>query len=101
MSDYDCLDSVTRTPDYLKDPDATVDYEFTWGVELNGDTIETSTFLLPDGLTSVSTTVTDSTATIFVSGGAQGGIYRVTNRIVTAAGRTMDKTITVLVSEPQ
>lgn len=84
-------------PDIEKDPDSTTDIPFNWALDLNGDTISTSSFVLPDGLTSVSTSSTTTTATIFVSGGSEGRVYRVTNRIVTAGGRTWDWTKRVLV----
>lgn len=100
MSDY----GITCEPviaDYIKDPESTTDFPgaFNWAVQLNGDTISSSTFSLPDGLTSVSTSNTDTAANIFVSGGSPGGVYRITNRIVTDGGRTWDKTIYVLVQE--
>lgn len=99
MTDY-CSSVCPRyRPDYTKDPDATEDYEFNWAPNLDGDTISTSTFSLPDGLTSVSTSNTTTTATIFVSGGSAGCVYRVTNRVVTAGGRTRDRTIIILVDE--
>lgn len=99
MSDYDSCVVSSRHPDYVKDPDSTEDYRFNWTLELDGDTILTSTFFLPDGLTEVSSSNTTTTATIFVSGGSVGTIYRITNRITTAGGRTKDKTIRVLVDE--
>lgn len=85
------------SPDVVKDPDSTEDYQFNWAPKLDGDTIIASTFLLPDGLTSVSTSNTTTTATIFVSGGSQGRVYRITNRVTTAGGRTWDRTMRVLV----
>lgn len=99
MSDYGSCFDPCSPPDFEKDPDATEDYEFLWGPDLNGDTIATSTFLLPDGMTQASSSNTDTTATIFVSGGSRGVTYRVTNRITTAGGRTRDKTIRIKVSE--
>lgn len=99
MSDYDSCVVSSRHPDYVKDPDSTEDFQFNWKPELGGDTISASTFLLPDGLTEVSSSYTPTTATIFVSGGSVGTIYRITNRITTAGGRTKDKTIRVLVDE--
>lgn len=98
MADYG-IDAAYYPPDYVKDPDSTVDYQFKWSGELDGDTISTSTFLLPDGLTQVSVSNTTTTATIFVSGGTEHQSYRITNRITTAGGRTFDKTIRVLIAE--
>jgi hypothetical protein len=53
-------------------------------------------FLLPDGLTEVSSSNTTTTATIFVSGAECGRTYRITCRYTTAGGRTRDKTIRVI-----
>jgi hypothetical protein len=98
MTDYGILGS-DGSPDFLKDPDSVEDYEFNWIGELNGDTISTSSFLLPDGLTQVSASNTTTTATVFVSGGSSGHTYRITNRIVTAGGRTHDSTYRVYVMD--
>lgn len=94
--------SWSRTPiayDVEKDPDETIDFEFNWKAFLGSDTISASTFVLPDGLTSVSTSNTPKTATIFVSGGTACASYRITNRITTVGGRTKDKTIRVRVRD--
>jgi hypothetical protein len=87
--------------DYNQDPDSILDYEFAWAAKLNGDTIATSAFIFEDGLAEASSSNTDTTTTVFINaaGGGLGGIYRVTNRITTAGGRTMDKTIRILISE--
>lgn len=97
-TDYNSCLSLQVQPDFTKDPDETLDFPFNWKPELYGDTIFTSTFLLPDGLTLVSQSNTTNTATPFLSGGNLGVIYRVTNRIVTVGGRTRDKTINILVT---
>lgn len=101
MSDYGecCSSSSCGTPDFLKDPDSTEDFAFNWVMDLGGDTISSSTFSLPDGLTEVSTASTESVTQIFVSGGDCGQTYRITNRVVTTGGRTFDKTIRVYVRE--
>ncbi len=95
MSDYGA-EVNCKPPDYEQDPDSTLDYPFNWASDLNGDTIDTSTFILPDGGTEASSSNTDTTATIFLSGVMCGVVHRVTNRIVTVGGRTMDKTIRVI-----
>ena len=99
MSDYGALEASGYQPDFTKDPNDTIDFPFNWKPELYGDTIATSEFILPDGLTEVSSSNTTTTATIFVSGGSAGTIYRITNRIVTTGGRTRDRTSYVLVQE--
>jgi hypothetical protein len=99
MSDYDGCTLSGYQPDFTKDPDSTVDFPFNWKPELNGDTIFSSEFLLPDGMTLVSQSNDATTATPFVSGGSLGLIYRLTNRIVTVGGRTYDKTAYVLIAQ--
>jgi len=99
MTDYCSTLVQQHQPSFEKDPDETLDFPFNWKPELNGDTIFTSTFLLPDGLTQVSSANTSDTATIFVSGGSSDVIYRITNRITTVGGRTRDRTIRVLVTD--
>ena len=81
----------------LKDPDAVLDYSINWAPWLpDGDTIATSTWIVtgPDSTlaedsSSKSTTVT----TVWLSGGTLGLSYTVTNRVVTTAGRTDDRSI--------
>lgn len=98
-TDYGVCAAYPYQPDFVKDPDSTVDFPFNWKAELGADTIFTSEFLLPDGLTLVSESNTTNTATPFVSGGSVGLIYRIVNRITTIGGRTYDKTAYVLVAE--
>lgn len=98
---YDYGDPVSDgyAPDFEKDPNSVEDFAFNWVMDLNGDSITSSSFELPDGLTQVSI-ANDATKTqIFVSGGARGQTYRITNRIVTSGGRTFDKTIRIYVKE--
>ena len=99
MSDYGSCCSDTYQIFDEKDPDATLDYQFNWASELQEDLIDTSTFLLPDGMTEVSSSNTDQTATIFVSGGTPCRVYRITNRITTLGGRSMDQTIYIKIRE--
>lgn len=96
MSDYGEYEGSCGAPDFEIDPDATDDYQFNLAPELDGDTISSVDFLLPDGLTEVSSSNTTTTATIFVSGAQRGQVYRITCRYVTAGGRTRDKTIRVI-----
>jgi hypothetical protein len=99
MSDYGSHTSRSVQIFAEKDPDATEDYAFNWASWLDGDVIESSIFLLPDGLTEVSSSFTSSKATIFVSGGSACGVYRITNRITTTGLRTQDKTIYIRIKE--
>jgi hypothetical protein len=82
----------------LKDPQAELDYGFDWGSWLDGDTIADSIWIADSGITVESDVFTDTTTTVWLSGGTLGCAYNVTNRITTAAGRTDDRTLLVQVS---
>jgi hypothetical protein len=99
MSDYDEIGTPTCPADVEKDPDATIKLTFHWAAQLAGETISTSDFVLPDGLTEGTNSGTGSIRATLVSGGSLDTKYRVTNRITTSGGRTLDQTKVVLVRE--
>lgn len=78
---------------YLKDPNATKDYGIDWATWLAGDTIQTSTWLVPAGLTNSNPSNTSTTTTVWLSGGTLGETYTVTNRVTTTGGRTEDESL--------
>ena len=84
---------------FLKDPSAILDYQNDWSDWLGTDTIATSTWTVPTGLTKVSDTNTTTTATIWLSGGTAGMSYTAVNRITTAGGRTEDRSLSFTVVE--
>ncbi len=96
MSDYGSYSGACGPVDAEIDPDATDDFEFNFAGDLDGDTIATVEFLLPDGLVQEDVSNNDTTATIFVSGAQCGRTYRITCRYTTAGGRSRDKTIRVI-----
>lgn len=73
-----------------KDPNAVLDYTVDWEDWLGSDTISSSDWIVSDGITEDSASDTNTTATIWLSGGTAGRTYTITNRIVTAGGRTQD-----------
>lgn len=83
---------------FTKDPNAVLDFAINWTTWLNGDTIATSTFTVPSGITKDSQSNSTTIATVWLSGGTEGQAYDVLNRITTAGGRTEDKTIMIYVS---
>jgi hypothetical protein len=83
---------------YEKDPSAVLDYQVNWATWLGTDTISTSTWTVTTGLTKDSDTNTTTTATAWLSGGTAGRTYTVTNRIVTAGGRTDERSFQVKVT---
>lgn len=86
---------------FQKDPNATLDYKRDWAVWLApfGDTILTSAWIVPAGLTKGTDTSTSTTATVWLSGGTAGQSYDVVNRVVTTQGRTDDRTMQIVVRE--
>lgn len=85
---------------FVKDPDSKLDYKIDWAAWLGGsDTISTSTWTVPDGITKASDTNDDNSTTIWVSGGIAGNDYNLVNHIVTAADREADRTIRIQVRE--
>lgn len=76
-----------------KDPDEVLDYTIDWTARLAGDTIAASTWVVPAGITKDSDSFTTTGTVIWLSAGAIGEAYELTNRIDTAGGRTMDQTV--------
>jgi hypothetical protein len=84
---------------FYKDPNANLDYQIDWSSWLGSDTISSSAWTVQSGLTKGSDSKTDTTTTVWLSGGTAGQTYRVTNRVVTAGGRTDDRSFWVVVEE--
>ncbi len=84
---------------FTKDPNAVLDYSVDWSRWLDGDTIATSVWTVPSGLTKVSDTSTTTKTTAWLSGGTADQSYTVTNRITTTGGRTEDRSFIVKVEE--
>lgn len=84
---------------YTKDPDAVLDYVFDWSSFLGADTITSVSWGIPAGITSVTTSNTTTTATIWLSGGTLNTRYAIRNRIITTGGRTNDRTIYIKVRD--
>ena len=79
-----------------KDPDEVLDYLLDWSARIpNGDAIATSTWTVPSGITKDSDSHTETTTTIWLSGGTLDETYALTNRITTTGGRTMDQTVSI------
>jgi len=82
-----------------KDPDDVADYQVDWAAFLGTDTITTSTWIVPDGLTKNSDGKSSTATTIWLSGGTGGALYLLVNRIVTAGGRTYDQSVKLKVKD--
>lgn len=84
---------------FAKDPDAVLDYSVDWARWLSGDEIATSEWIVGSGLTKASETNSPTKTTVWISGGAAGQSYSVTNRITTTGGRTEDRSFMIRVEE--
>jgi hypothetical protein len=83
------------------DPQDKKDYTVNWASRLaDAETITTSTWTVPTGITQPvgsPATNTTTTATIWLTGGTAGVHYKVTNHVVTSQGREYDWSIVVQV----
>ncbi len=87
---------------FIKDPDAVLDFGHDWSDWLtdNGsDTIASSSWIVPDGITKDSSTNDTTTTTVWLSGGVDKARYTLVNRIVTVGGRTDDYTMIIKIKE--
>ena len=96
---------------FTKDPNAVLDYVFDWAASTNGtgssdwlataETISTKTITSTTGITVDSSSITDSntSVTVWLSGGTAGADYDIACKIVTSASRTDERTITIMVRE--
>lgn len=82
---------------FIKDPSAVLDYAFDWSDWLaSGETISSVVVTVPTGITKDSNTNTTTVVTVWLSGGTDETEYAVACKIVTSAGRTDERTITIL-----
>ncbi len=82
-----------------KDPNDIADYALSWATHLGADTITSSSWILPVGITADDDSSTGTTATVRLSGGTAGQNYEITNRVVTASGQQFDCSIRIYVRE--
>lgn len=82
--------------DHKKDPDATLDWIFDWTPWLGEfETITDAIFITDPGIVVTAYAHTSKTATVWLSGGTEGQVYRVTNRVTTTDGRIDDRSFTL------
>jgi len=83
---------------YIKDPQSVLDYGFDWSDWLDtDDTVSTSAWNVPTGITEDSDSKTTTTTTVWLSGGTVGKKYKITNRMVTDDGRTVERSFYIKV----
>ncbi len=86
---------MSKTWDRTKDPNEIVDYDLSWEDEMTADTdtIASSTWTVPAGITKDSSSNTTTRTKVWLSGGTTGETYTLLNRVVTAGGRTFDQSV--------
>lgn len=87
---------------FSKDPSARLDYTIDWSawLAIDDDTIASATVPdPPDGLDIELVSHTDTSTTVWVSGGTAGTSYDVAVHIVTAGAREDERTITIACKE--
>ncbi len=81
---------------FLKGPTEVLDFTIDWTAWLGTDTIASSAWAVPAGITKDSDTTISSLKTlIWLSGGALGTVYELVNTITTAGGRTAVRSIDI------
>lgn len=95
----------------VKDPADVLDYKFDFANTTNGgtktdwlesgETISTRTITAEDGITVDSSSITDSdtSVTVWVSGGTVDNNYDIACKITTSASRTIERTLTLTVRD--
>ena len=82
-----------------KDPDETLDYTVDWTEFLGADTIHSVTWTVPVGIVNVTTNFTDTTATIWISGGTLGSRYMINCMITSHANRIGDRSFVIKIQQ--
>ena len=86
---------------FEKSKNDVLDYKHRAERFLNGDTISSSTWTAESGLTVDSDSNDTTNATAVISGGTEGSKYKLTNKIVTAAGNTKEAFIYIVITEDE
>lgn len=88
---------------YLKDADSSIDHGIDWSAHLAGQTILTSAWSVEPveaGGLSVGASVFEAArASVRVSGGLVGHLYRLTNRVTLSDGQVDERSVTFRVEE--
>lgn len=86
----------TNPPTKTKDPDEAKDWQFDFSKLLeSGETISSHVIDVASGITLGAHTNTSTAVTVWLSGGALAGNYRLACRVVTSLGRTYEDAFTI------
>jgi hypothetical protein len=82
----------------IKAPGEVLDYAIDWTDKLvPGDTIKTSTWVVPHGLTKVKDSVSGDVCTIWLSGGKMNNRFTIINRVETVVGRQPEQYVRLII----
>jgi len=87
---------------FAKDPSAVVEFSHDWGESYlrSGEALTVSSWSVdPAGLTVDSSSYTASLASVTLSGGSPGKLYRVSNAVTTTDGRVEERAIAIRVQQ--
>ena len=86
-------------PIFCKDDTEVLDYKVDWADWLTADTIASSSWVIPSGITKDFDSFDDDFTTVWFSGGTIGETYTLTNTIVSTAGRTATRSFMIQLSD--
>lgn len=85
---------------WYKDNDEELDYPVDWSDWLDGDTLASSVWVVPAGITATADTFSSPVTVIWLEGGGVSGTRHVLkNQITTTLGRHTERTITVIMRD--
>lgn len=85
---------------YIKDPEAVLEYPFDWNDWLaDSETITSYVVTVPAGLTLNADGQASGVVTPWISGGTAGQSYRVECKVTTSEGRTDERSVSIMVQE--
>ena len=84
---------------YIKDPGDILDYYVNWQAQLGGDTLSTSTWTGPAGVTLSNPGIVGDVTRIWVAGGTAGALVTLTNHVTTVGGRAAEETLWLVIRD--
>jgi hypothetical protein len=81
----------------IKHPSAKLDYKIDWETWLDGDTLVTSEWDVPEGVSMEGESNDTLTTTVWISGGIDTLNYSLINRVTTTLGRLENKELIIKV----
>ena len=82
-----------------QDKDEAIAYTMNWAGDLNSSTLAAVTWTIPSALTNESQSNTTTTATVRLSGGTAGQVYKVECSVTSATGEDMQAHFLLAITE--